>query len=627
MKRVVILLCLLASNYVIAQLPIKDYFVFKQNYALDYSTIFNFDSLPKNEVYQLESKAKSYLKKLDAKNDPYKVASTYHYLFYINITLKRNDSALTYLYKTLELPKVQESVGEIGLRWGIFYIYKYAENYSGQLDQLNQLERLSKIYDDEEIGTQNLNKHRADILFTAGYYEDSRDYYNSFINDSLAFNPQKYAIINNDFAEVYAALRYPDSVKKYRTRAFKALKSKRKSPYNQAYVSYIEDFIKLHDFNYNKKFNDKTLNFGKAFLKTASKYFTTEIHTSIFANQFLANFFFHKKNYETALSYIERAIFIGEKRTSLRKKKELYVFKSRILDKLGRESQATATLNDLEKIYRDNQAINKNLDFIKYQVKQIEADKKNAELKAEQNQAKYQSTIYVSILLSLIIILIIAASLHARHKNKKIKQAQREISKKLEEKEFFLKELNHRVKNNLSLIISLVQFQSIDIEDQIFKDKLKHLENRINTISIAHEQFIYKETNSDAKFYDIELYLTKICNALVNLSTRKIKCDFHFGSLNVNIDTALPIGILINELVSNSIEHADLEANCLFLKMELSTDNQHIFIEYSDSGNGFENKKNSKSLGMLIIEGMIEQLKGSYTREKSTYSIKLRYKN
>ena len=61
--------------------------------------------------------------------------------------------------------------------------------------------------------------------------------------------------------------------------------------------------------------------------------------------------------------------------------------------------------------------------------------------------------------------------------------------------------------------------------------------------------------------------------------------------------------------------------------MELSTDNQHIFIEYSDSGNGFENKKNSKSLGMSIIEGMIEQLKGSYTREKSTYSIKLRYKN
>ena len=208
---------------------------------------------------------------------------------------------------------------------------------------------------------------------------------------------------------------------------------------------------------------------------------------------------------------------------------------------------------------------------------------------------------------------------------KKVQEARDQVTQKLNERDLLLKELNHRVKNNLSLIVSLIKFQSQEIDEDFYLEKFNHLENRINTIAIAHEQFIYSKDNIQGKFYNLEAYLNKISESLISLSTKKISYNQKVEKIDVNIDTALPIGILINELISNSLEHAKVKG-ILKIDVSIKSDNDWITMQFSDSGKGFKIKENTTSLGIFIIESMVTQLEGSLVRKGATYIIKIKKK-
>ena len=199
------------------------------------------------------------------------------------------------------------------------------------------------------------------------------------------------------------------------------------------------------------------------------------------------------------------------------------------------------------------------------------------------------------------------------------------LQKNIEQKELLLKELNHRVKNNLSLIISLIKFQSQEINEQFYKEKFKNLENRINTIAIAHEQFIYSDTKTAGEFYNLEEYIQKIAY-LVNVSERNVKYVQNIDATELNIDTALPIGILINELISNSIEHA-VSKGPLKINVKIEKKGNLIDIMYSDSGTVFNKDSKKETLGLFIIDSMVAQLNGKIEQEKSTFKIVLKHKN
>lgn len=209
---------------------------------------------------------------------------------------------------------------------------------------------------------------------------------------------------------------------------------------------------------------------------------------------------------------------------------------------------------------------------------------------------------------------------------RRITKKNNELKVVVSQKEILLKELNHRVKNNLSLIISLIKFQSQEISDSFYKDKFNHLENRISTIAIAHEQFVYSDKKLDGEFYNLEEYLQKISNALINTSPKEIFYTQNIAKMQLSIDLALPIGILMNELISNSIEHTVVK-NHLKINTKITINRNWITIHYSDNGEIFKIKENSESLGLFIIDSMIKQLKGSYQRTDATYTIKLKQKN
>jgi two-component sensor histidine kinase len=269
--------------------------------------------------------------------------------------------------------------------------------------------------------------------------------------------------------------------------------------------------------------------------------------------------------------------------------------------------------NEIAKIKLNNE--------IKNHKKEVTMSKKK--LFSSQSDNKFLSFLVVGILFLLVIIFFLYRDLVL--KNKKIDNQNNVLGDSVKQKELLLKELNHRVKNNLSLIISLIKFQSQEINEEFYKEKFKHLENRINTIAIAHEQFIYSEKDTISKFYNLEEYLNKISHSLIAISTRKINYTQNIERIRLDIDTALPIGILMNELISNSVEHAN-SIETLAINLEIKSKNKRILIFYSDSGTIFNTNSKKESLGLFIIESMINQLKGEIIREKSSYNIKLQQK-
>ena len=590
--------------------------------------MFNFNILPEDSIIYYEQISKKYLKTLDRKKERYKAMGALQYIINANISLKRVDTALVYLYQGLELPKAKTSKAAIDLYWRIFRVFNYSENLVGQLEQIKPLEELgSKFNFYRETDPLNLKKLRGDVLSSAGFYEEASKYYTQYlIKNSLNINPVRYAVVANDLANVYEELNEKDSVLKYRLNALKTINSKRPNPYGTGYKEYIIDYIILHDFRYKELFFKKNLEFAENFLKNALSNFSDETHTAVFASHFIGTYYFKTKQYKKALTFIDKALEIGEKKTSLKKTQELYILKSRILDKLGNEEIATENLEKFKTIKINRLAKNRALDLTKYEVDEITNLKEEAEQRALNNNIKRKNITYLLILTIIILVILALGFYSSKKKNKIIKAAEKETSQKLKEKEFLLRELNHRVKNNLALILSLVKFQYYEIDEPKYKDKFQSLENRIKTIAAAHEQLLYNRENLDGENYDVQEYLSKITNALIDISTKNVQLNLDARNINLNIDTMLPIGILINELMSNSIKHAIFE-NKLIININITLHQSKIDITYKDYGTTFKEATNTKSLGVSIINSMVKQLKGTINRNNSEYKIMLQLKN
>jgi two-component sensor histidine kinase len=262
----------------------------------------------------------------------------------------------------------------------------------------------------------------------------------------------------------------------------------------------------------------------------------------------------------------------------------------------------------------------------------------NFELKKEKIQKQKvideNKVLNVNLLLILTLTIILLIFLLQSNKTKKqivkqkliIENDAVELEKTVAEKTFLIQELNHRVKNNLALILALIEFQADDLDDIKYQNKFKNLQNRIKTISIAHEQFTYDEKHMIGKSYNLKKYIEKISDGLKNIAVKSPIINLNVNEvIEVNIDTALPIGIILNELISNSIEHAEPKEQ-LIVDLQLLKNKNTITINYKDNGVIFHNLKKPSSLGTTIIQGMVEQLSGDFKQNEFNYFISIMIK-
>lgn len=187
------------------------------------------------------------------------------------------------------------------------------------------------------------------------------------------------------------------------------------------------------------------------------------------------------------------------------------------------------------------------------------------------------------------------------------------ITQSLKEKEVLLKEVHHRVKNNMQVISSILNLQSSYVTDTYALNLLKESQNRIKTMAYIHESLYQNKTFTSINFSD---YISTLTNNILQsyaASIQKVKLELDIQKIILNLDTSIPAGLIINELVTNSIKHAFTESNEGIIYINLHTKDNVLFLEVSDNGKGFPKEidfRNTNSLGLQLVNTLVEQLSG-----------------
>ncbi len=178
------------------------------------------------------------------------------------------------------------------------------------------------------------------------------------------------------------------------------------------------------------------------------------------------------------------------------------------------------------------------------------------------------------------------------------------------ENETLLKEIHHRVKNNLQIIISLLRMQSQDMKTEEGKEHFKEAINRIMTMSLIHEK-LYAE--KELSKINLQSYIEELTLEIVNAFTiadKDIKLFIKTDVKQINLNTIVPLGLLINELVSNSIKHGLKGVEHGEIRINISRkDNQYQF-SYYDNGTWKEAAADKSSFGVELIDILTEQMNG-----------------
>ncbi len=297
-----------------------------------------------------------------------------------------------------------------------------------------------------------------------------------------------------------------------------------------------------------------------------------------------------KSNYFTLTKQLDSALFYTKQYNTLKEAQ----------NEIIRKNQAILLLSNLEAEDRrkDLVIINANL------------EKERADKKAQ--QILLWASIIVIIMAAISLIILMLSNLQ-KSKSKEL------IEKKNNENELLLKELHHRVKNNLQVIYSLINLQKRRIDSPELHQSLSMVQNRIKTMSLVHQNL---HENENFKEVNLEAYVKTIADYLKLLylnEDKEISIQLSVDeSIELIMDRAITIGLLINEIMSNSMKYAFKGRKKGNISIDVQKIHNGFQMKISDDGIGFSmDQVNSKSLGMYLIENLVKQIQGKYELEQN----------
>ncbi len=188
------------------------------------------------------------------------------------------------------------------------------------------------------------------------------------------------------------------------------------------------------------------------------------------------------------------------------------------------------------------------------------------------------------------------------------------ISDVLAERESLLKEIHHRVKNNLQVISSLLSLQSYKIKDDLVLEAIKESRNRVKSMALIH-QSLYQE--KDLSTIDSISYIGRLTQSLFhsyNIDPDRIKLNSKIEPLQLDVDIMIPLGLILNELISNALKYAFSDGREGSLKVSLRKEKDGLSLEVSDNGVGMPSDydwEKSHSLGLTLVRDFCEKLQGA----------------
>ncbi len=308
-----------------------------------------------------------------------------------------------------------------------------------------------------------------------------------------------------------------------------------------------------------------------------------------------------------------------------------------VLVRTGEAHKATdywkSALAHKDSLYKETMAIALENARVKYQTKQKEEEnamQADALVHAQEladTQSQLIWTIGIGLgIASMFAALAFLAFLQKRKTNQKLEAQKQEIAKQNEQKEVLLKEIHHRVKNNLQIVSNLLELQSKGIEDEQVHALAQEGQNRVKSMALIHQK-LYQEEGLRIDFED---YIKTLVPAIQNMYGREsdVSTEVSAHGLKFDIDTGIPLGLIINELVTNAFKYgfAGIAQKRLKIAIE-KADDDYFRLTVQDNGGGLPadlDISKVKSLGLRLVSRLSRQLHGqlSFSKENgSTFSV------
>ena len=300
--------------------------------------------------------------------------------------------------------------------------------------------------------------------------------------------------------------------------------------------------------------------------------------------------------------------------------------------------------NDLYKLYRVNSRVLELYGFyvpaIAYKDKEIALNRKIyseelsnslANYKTEQAVAgkekeilfeKEKTQLYsvIAILAGLFLLVSLVVIIKTRKQSKELTDKNQLIKKALKEKELLVKEVHHRVKNNFQIVSSLLELQSKGIEDEKALQLANEGKNRVKSMALIHQKLYQNKSG----LVDFDEYIKLLVKELASLNTsgEKVKTKIASKNMFFDVDTAIPLGLIINEIITNSYKYAFSKDEKHELEISISKkQNKEYKLIVKDNGPGLDASydiKKAKSLGLRLVTRLVKQLQGTLiqTNEK-----------
>lgn len=276
------------------------------------------------------------------------------------------------------------------------------------------------------------------------------------------------------------------------------------------------------------------------------------------------------------------------------------------------------SLNHLKSVYdlRENLRDMERQSLLNELSVKYESEKKDHQLEVAQfdlKSAHQRQTAYTIGILALVIIIgLILFTLYTKQgSNKQLAEKNVIISKALEDKDILLREIHHRVKNNLQMISALLYLQGKSIDDPSAQDAIRESRDRVQSMAMIHQN-LYQDENLLG--IEVKDYLDKLFDHLFasyNIKDEAIRLNKHIDAVNLDVDTVIPLALIVNELISNALKYAFTDDRPGQIDVLLHQDEEQLTLEVKDNGLGLASDfdpTQSGNFGFKLINILSDQL-------------------
>jgi two-component sensor histidine kinase len=356
----------------------------------------------------------------------------------------------------------------------------------------------------------------------------------------------------------------------------------------------------------------------------------------------IGQYYFNKQQFTKASAHFDMALDEAVLNNSANTIKNVQLMLFKTDSSLGKYTSAIRHLNEFRQLNDSifNETKNKQIDEVqaKYETEKKEQNIRllEKENNLQQNrllQASYtRNWILGGTMLLLVIVALLMRNIKLKQRTSKRQKIQQlEIERQngvlrhlINEKEWLLKEIHHRVKNNLQIVMSLLNSQSAYIDNEPARTAIHDSQHRVHAMSLIHQKLYNSE---DLSSIDMSVYIRELASYLADSfnTGQRIRFQYDIQPLEMDVSQAVPLGLILNEAITNSIKYAfpDNRSGAVSISLSNTAINQYL-LTISDNGIGIASNLADKkigSLGMSLMQGLSEDLNGNFSIENKNGTI------